>query len=146
MSMYSELNIDDAVYMIDERRRVRMDEHEILRVKSRICKALVRVCMYYMESGRWKYVDFNDAEVIKTMNAVTDYVFNVTLSKESSFINEDGIDHDVKELWKICTTYYFEDEFAMDYMEILKDALMPHFSDNVVALPSLNVKARFVYG
>ncbi len=143
MSLYSEQDINDVVYLSDEKSIVPMTDYEISRVKSRICKALIRAIKDNIEMkwGGWKLLDFRNPEVIRRINETTDYVFEHCLRPESIFNTDEGEigKYDEKELWSMCTTYYFEDEFAMDFLDLLYPHLKPYFVEDY--MNSLNVNS-----
>lgn len=143
MSLYSEQNINDVIYLSDNEKNVPMTDYEISRVKSRICKALLRVIKsnINMNWAGWKLLDFRNPEVIRIINETTDYIFEHTLRPESIFNMDEGEigKYDEKELWRLCTTYYFEDEFVTDFLDLLYPHLKPYFVEDY--MNSLNVNS-----
>jgi hypothetical protein len=143
MSLYSEQNINDVIYLSDNEKNVPMTDYEISRVKSRICKALIRVIKsnINMNWAGWKLLDFRNPEVIRIINETTDYIFEHCLRPESIFNTDEGEigKYDENELWRLCTTYYFEDEFVTDFLDLLYPHLKPYFVEDY--MNNLNVKS-----
>lgn len=146
--MYSEICKDDSFDYYGSNSSTDCPE-ESLKIKSRICKALLRVFKHKVNVGwaGWKVVDFQNEEVTQIFNEVTDHIFEHSLSPtESQFVDElveptESLTREM--LWNKCTTYYFEDEFVSVYQAILFDRLSPYFIhyDNAVEhMNTLSVK------